>query len=88
MRALVLEKEWSLVLGDIDLPMKLGPRDVKIAIDTVGICGSDAHYYTHGRIGSFIVKSPMVLGHEAAGSKASRRWNARRRADRATSSCR
>jgi D-xylulose reductase len=47
--------------------MKLGPRDVKIAVDTVGICGSDVHYYTHGRIGSFIVKSPMVLGHEAAG---------------------
>jgi D-xylulose reductase len=47
--------------------MKLGPRDVKIGVDTVGICGSDVHYYTHGRIGSFIVKSPMVLGHEAAG---------------------
>jgi D-xylulose reductase len=27
----------------------------------------DVYYYTHGRIGSFIVKSPMVLGHEAAG---------------------
>jgi D-xylulose reductase len=67
MRALVLEKERSLTLRDIDLPMKLGPRDVKIAVDTVGICGSDVHYYTHGRIGSFIVKSPMVLGHEAAG---------------------
>jgi D-xylulose reductase len=67
MRALVLEKERSLTLRDIDLPTKLGPRDVKIAVDTVGICGSDVHYYTHGRIGSFIVKSPMVLGHEAAG---------------------
>jgi D-xylulose reductase len=67
MRALVLEKERSLALRDIDLPLKIGPRDVKIAVDTVGICGSDVHYYTHGRIGSFIVKSPMVLGHEAAG---------------------
>jgi D-xylulose reductase len=67
MRALVLEKERSLALRDIDLPLDLGPRDVKIAVDTVGICGSDVHYYTHGHIGSFIVKSPMVLGHEAAG---------------------
>lgn len=67
MRALVLEKERSLSLRDVDLPLEMGPRDVKIAIDTVGICGSDVHYYTHGRIGSFIVKSPMVLGHEAAG---------------------
>jgi D-xylulose reductase len=67
MRALVLEKERSLSLRNVDLPLEMGPRDVKIAIDTVGICGSDVHYYTHGRIGSFIVKSPMVLGHEAAG---------------------
>ena len=58
----------SLTLRDIDLPLKIGPRDVKIAVDTVGVCGSDVHYYTHGRIGSFIVKSPMVLGHEAAGT--------------------
>lgn len=68
MRALVLEKERSLALRDIDLPLNLGPRDVKIAVDTVGVCGSDVHYYTHGRIGAFIVKSPMVLGHEAAGT--------------------
>jgi D-xylulose reductase len=40
---------------------------VRIAIGTVGICGSDVHYYTHGRIGPFVVDAPMVLGHEAAG---------------------
>ena len=40
---------------------------MKIKIDTVGVCGSDVHYYTHGRIGSFVVEAPMVLGHEAAG---------------------
>ncbi|MEK9849890.1 MAG: NAD(P)-dependent alcohol dehydrogenase, partial [Candidatus Puniceispirillum sp.] len=37
------------------------------SIDTVGICGSDVHYYTHGKIGPFVVRKPMVLGHEAAG---------------------
>jgi D-xylulose reductase len=31
------------------------------------ICGSDIHYYTHGRIGDFVVREPMVLGHESAG---------------------
>lgn len=36
-------------------------------MDKVGICGSDVHYWVNGRIGDFIVKSPMVLGHEAAG---------------------
>ncbi|WP_417583024.1 NAD(P)-dependent alcohol dehydrogenase [Pelagibacterium sp.] len=68
MKALVLEKTRSLSLRDIDLPDTLGPRDVRIAIDTVGICGSDVHYYTHGRIGPFVVESPMVLGHEASGT--------------------
>jgi D-xylulose reductase len=64
---LVLERIRELSLRDIDLPMEVGDHDVKIAIDTVGVCGSDVHYYTHGRIGDFIVKAPMVLGHEASG---------------------
>lgn len=36
-------------------------------MDNVGICGSDVHYWVNGRIGDFVVKAPMVLGHEAAG---------------------
>ncbi len=67
MKALVLERQHELALRDIDLPLAVGPTDVKIKIDTVGVCGSDVHYYTHGRIGSFAVEAPMVLGHEAAG---------------------
>jgi D-xylulose reductase len=68
MRALVLERQHELTLRDIDLPQQVGPDDVKIKIHTVGICGSDVHYYTHGKIGPFVVKAPMVLGHEAAGT--------------------
>jgi D-xylulose reductase len=67
MQALVLERKGELSLRDIDLPLNVGPDDVKIAIHTVGICGSDVHYYTHGRIGGYVVEAPMVLGHEAAG---------------------
>ena len=44
-----------------------GPGEVLVAMRSVGICGSDVHYLTHGRIGSFAVTSPMVLGHESAG---------------------
>jgi len=68
MRALVLERQRELSLREIDLPQTLGPGDVRIKIDTVGVCGSDVHYYTHGRIGPFVVNAPMVLGHEAAGT--------------------
>ena len=67
-RALVLEEKGRLSLRDIDLPDVLGPGDVRIEIDTVGVCGSDVHYYTHGKIGPFVVKAPMVLGHEASGT--------------------
>jgi D-xylulose reductase len=67
MQALVLERKGELSLRDIDLPQEVAPRDVKIAIDTVGICGSDVHYYEYGKIGPFVVNAPMVLGHEAAG---------------------
>ena len=56
MRALVLEEKGKLNLRDIDLDEKLTPTDVRIKIHTVGICGSDVHYYTHGGIGNFIVK--------------------------------
>ena len=44
-----------------------GPGDVLVAMRTVGICSSDVHYLTHGRIGSFVVRAPMVIGHESAG---------------------
>ncbi|RWX65690.1 NAD(P)-dependent alcohol dehydrogenase [Mesorhizobium sp. M4B.F.Ca.ET.089.01.1.1] len=68
MQALVLEKKGELSLREIALPLDVGPDDVRIAIHTVGVCGSDVHYYTHGAIGSYIVRQPMVLGHEASGT--------------------
>ncbi len=68
MKALVLERKGELSLRDVDLPQEVGPNDVRVAVHTVGICGSDVHYYTHGRIGPYVVDAPMVLGHEAAGT--------------------
>jgi D-xylulose reductase len=68
MEALVLERKGELSIREIALPTDVGPHDVKIRIHTVGICGSDVHYYEYGAIGPFVVKEPMVLGHEAAGT--------------------
>jgi len=36
-------------------------------VKSVGVCGSDIHYFEHGRIADFIVEQPLVLGHEASG---------------------
>lgn len=70
MDALVLEKKLELSLRDFPIEKEeaLGPRDVRIKLHTVGICGSDVHYYTHGKIGPFVVNAPMILGHEASGT--------------------
>jgi L-iditol 2-dehydrogenase len=48
-------------------PAVARPTDVLIEIDTVGVCGSDMHYYRAGRIGCQIVQFPWIVGHECAG---------------------
>ena len=70
MQSLVLERKHELSLREFPIEREevLGPRDLRIKLHTVGICGSDVHYYTHGGIGEFIVRAPMILGHEAAGT--------------------
>ena len=66
--ALVLEHTRNLSIREIEIGETLGPRDVRVDIHTVGVCGSDVHYYQHGAIGPFVVNAPMILGHEAAGT--------------------
>ncbi len=68
MKALVLKEKNSLAILDMPLEEKTGLDDVKIKIHTVGICGSDVHYFEFGKIGNFVVNAPMVLGHEASGT--------------------
>ncbi|GAB1286808.1 Sorbitol dehydrogenase [Apodemus speciosus] len=62
-------KAWAEDQENYPIP-ELGPNDVLLKMHSVGICGSDIHYWEHGRIGGFVVKKPMVLGHEAAGTVA------------------
>src|SRR5919206_1428910 len=44
-----------------------GPKEVLVEIKAVGVCGSDVHYYEHGRIGPYVVREPLILGHESSG---------------------
>ncbi len=57
--------------GDVAIEERPAPRpgrgEVLVTVGSVGVCGSDTHYYDHGRIGRFVVESPLVLGHEASG---------------------
>lgn len=45
----------------------LAPGMVRVRFGAGGICGSDLHYFRHARTGDFVVRSPLVLGHEVAG---------------------
>lgn len=66
MRASVLRGVGDVVVQERPVP-EPGPREVLVRVTAVGTCGSDTHYYEHGRIGPFVVREPLVLGHEAAG---------------------
>ncbi|MGZ7443991.1 NAD(P)-dependent alcohol dehydrogenase [Paenibacillus sp. TH7-28] len=66
MNAAVLDAPFKLEVRDIPVP-KPGPDEALIKVHCIGICGSDVHYYEHGRIGRYEVKQPLVLGHELAG---------------------
>jgi L-iditol 2-dehydrogenase len=67
MRAAVLVRPGQIEMEQRLIPTP-APDDVLVRVSSVGVCGSDAHYYRHGRIGEFVVESPLVLGHEAAGT--------------------
>lgn len=67
MRTAVLIEPGRIEMEQRPVPT---PRagDVLIQVSSVGVCGSDTHYYRHGRVGGFVVEKPLVLGHEAAGT--------------------
>jgi len=62
----VLREKGDLRLEQRPIP-KPGRNEVLVRIHSVGICGSDVHYWVNGCIGDFIVRAPMVLGHETSG---------------------
>jgi L-iditol 2-dehydrogenase len=67
MTAAVLIEPGRVELKKRPVPA-LAPGDVLVKVSAVGVCGSDTHYYREGRIGEFVVESPLILGHEAAGT--------------------
>ena len=68
MKAAFLTGIRRLQIFDIPEPELTTPHDVLLRIDTVGVCGSDVHYYTMARIGTQVVRFPERVGHECAGT--------------------
>lgn len=67
MKAAVMTDLMKVEIQEVEAP-KPKPDEVLIKIEYVGVCGSDLHYYEHGRIGDFLVETPFILGHEVAGT--------------------
>jgi L-iditol 2-dehydrogenase len=65
-KAVFMSGTNNMVTKEVPMPVP-GPKDALIKVDVVGICGSDVHYYQHGRIGDFVVEGDFILGHECAG---------------------
>lgn len=66
-RAAIMYGTHDIRLEEVPVP-ELGPKEVLVEIEAVGVCGSDVHYYEEGRIGSFVVREPLILGHESMGT--------------------
>ncbi|MFT2719048.1 NAD(P)-dependent alcohol dehydrogenase [Deinococcus sp. A31D244] len=70
---MILNSRTSLLTGPRTLGWEQRPvsppgaREVRVRVTRVGVCGSDVHYFSHGRIGPFVVNGPLVLGHEVSG---------------------
>jgi hypothetical protein len=66
MKAAVLTGPRRIIFEEREIPVPK-EHEVLVKMKHVGICGSDLHYYEHGRIGNFVVEKPIILRHESSG---------------------
>ncbi|HEX9302680.1 MAG TPA: L-idonate 5-dehydrogenase, partial [Casimicrobiaceae bacterium] len=66
MLACRIHAKEDLRIEPVEMP-DVGPGEVLLRLGAGGICGSDLHYYFEGRNGSFVVREPLIPGHEASG---------------------
>ncbi len=67
MKSVVLTGPGQMAMVEKPMPILEKDTDVLIRMKTVGVCGSDIHYYINGKIGSQVVQYPFTVGHEGAG---------------------
>lgn len=64
--SVVVHTKGDLRVEQTPLPGEPAPNEVQLATHTVGICGSDIHFWIDGRIDAWIIKSPLISGHESS----------------------
>lgn len=68
MKTAFITGKCKIEIGEEAMPELGLATDVLLKVETVGVCGSDIHYYKEGRIGTQIMKYPATIGHECAGT--------------------
>jgi L-iditol 2-dehydrogenase len=68
MKAMVLTGIRQMEMMEWPDPIITKDTDVLLKLETVGVCGSDIHYYSSGKIGSQVVQFPYPVGHESGGT--------------------
>ncbi len=66
-KAAIMHGVNNIVVEELPMPSLTNEGDVLIKIKSVGICGSDIHFYKDGKIGAMVLEYPHILGHESAG---------------------
>ncbi len=67
MKAFMISGALKTSLEDIPVP-EPGKGEVRVKVSYVGICGSDLHYYGNGANGEFVIREPLIPGHEVSGT--------------------
>ncbi|HNQ38824.1 MAG TPA: alcohol dehydrogenase catalytic domain-containing protein [Prolixibacteraceae bacterium] len=57
----------EMALVEMNKPERSRDDEVLVRVKSVGVCGSDIHYYSEGQIGTQVVAYPFVVGHECSG---------------------
>jgi L-iditol 2-dehydrogenase len=66
MKTMFLTGLRQMAMREAPMPEIRNDTDVLLKLAVVGVCGSDVHYYTRGKIGSQVVRYPFPVGHECA----------------------
>lgn len=68
MKKVVLTGIRKMEMTSAPEPLLINAADVRIKLASIGVCGSDIHYYSEGKIGTQVVEYPFAVGHECSGT--------------------